>query len=70
MKRNKEWWSRLTVEERSELYWLEIASKGANDGYLPEGYGSCGNCGTPCTGNLCVDCLERHIYLIIKANGV
>jgi hypothetical protein len=69
MTRNKQWWSRLTSEERSELYWLERAYGGANGGYLPEGYGSCGNCGTPCTGDLCRDCIERKIYLIDKANG-
>jgi len=69
MKRNKEWWSRLTSDERSELYWLERAKSGFNGGYLPDGYGSCGYCSTPCTGDLCIDCLERHIYLVGKANG-
>lgn len=67
MKRNKEWWSRLTSEERSELYWLERAKGGSNGGYLPDGYGGCGECGTPCTGDLCGDCLRRKIYLKNKA---
>ena len=69
MKRNREWWSRLTSEERSELYWLERAKGGSNGGYLPEGYGGCGYCGTPCTGDLCSNCLKRKIYLKHKAEG-
>jgi len=69
MKRNEQWWSRLTSKERSELYCLERAVGGSNGGYLPEGYGGCGNCGTPCTGDLCLSCLERKIYLTDKAEG-
>jgi len=69
MRRNKEWWSRLTSEERSELYWLERATGSSNNGYLPEGYGECGVCGTPCLSDLCSNCLTRLIFLIDKAKG-
>lgn len=72
-RRTREWWSRLSPEERSELVGLErlVArpGAGASDAYLPEGYGECARCDYPASWTLCDRCLSRLCALIAKANG-
>ena len=59
MKRTKEWWSALTKDERSELYWLERSQESGD-----------GRCGTPHLGyGLCQGCHNRLIELTEKAKG-
>ena len=69
MKRTKEWWSRLTKDERSELYWLERSQySGGGSAYIPDDCTECGRCGTPHLGyGLCRLCLKRLIELVEKA---
>ncbi|HUU39612.1 MAG TPA: hypothetical protein VMW42_01590 [Desulfatiglandales bacterium] len=70
MKRTKEWWARLTKEERIRLVFLERADKhgSGSSAYLPEGYGDCPACSTPSRYGLCTGCLNDLIGLINKAN--
>lgn len=75
MSRTKEWWGRLTKEERSELYWLERNQDSGGcyggGGYLPDDCSECGHCGNPHLGGcgLCLQCLDRLIALHKKAAG-
>lgn len=71
MKRNKQWWSRLTKSERVELVNLERANNRYSDlgGMLPDDCGECTYCGTPTLmGGLCGFDLDRLLYLENKAN--
>ncbi len=72
MRRTKQWWSRLTKEERSELHWLDYYSSRWNTrgpAGLPDGCVECGNCSTPHSGvGLCPTCSRRLDELINKAN--
>lgn len=72
MKRTKEWWSRLTREERSRLVMLERASNQTMlpSGYCPDDCGECPACSSPAPGDgLCNYCLEELIELHRKADG-
>ncbi len=72
MRRTKEWWARLTPEERSELVYIERNASQASvgwDGYLPDDCGECNVCGSPTMGTTCMRCLDRWSELIDKANG-
>jgi len=72
MGRAKEWWGRLTKDERSELVYLERASNqtGSGSAYLPDDCSECMGCGNPTPGSgLCTGCLDRLIGLIEKADG-
>lgn len=64
MRRTKEWWARLTKEERSQLYSLETARTWP---HAPQ----CRLCGGRClVGALCGTCYLRIAALITKGNGV
>jgi hypothetical protein len=72
MKRTKDWWSRLTKEQRSKLYYLERASNNLGKGsyYLPDNCSECGHCGNPVLGgSLCNDCLDELLKLYKIADG-
>jgi hypothetical protein len=73
MRRTKQWWSALTLAERSELHWLEKCnSKWATRGdiNLPDDCSECSNCSTPHSGiGLCPACSERLDFLINKADN-
>ena len=72
MKRTKEWWSRLSKEERIELYHLEHSrsSRFGAGGYIPDDCCECGYCSTPHLGTgLCQLCQNRLDQLVEKANG-
>jgi hypothetical protein len=63
MKRTKEWWARLSKQERSELVYLERAKSHRSSNECP-------NCGTPYFGyGLCLICHTRLFNLIQKASG-
>jgi hypothetical protein len=71
MKRTKEWWKRLTKDERSRLYWLEH-QKGSGysaGGYLPDDCSECG-CGSPMlgAGGFCPVCSAEYNRILNKAN--
>jgi hypothetical protein len=70
MKRTKEWWGRLTKEERSRLTYLEKCEKqlGCRSDYLPDGCVECPLCSGPSTGGLCMTCSTELIALHIIAN--
>lgn len=71
MKRTKQWWARLTQQERSELVFLE-RSTSYHSAYILDDCSECGNCGTSCLGlgyGLCPLCNQRLQRLLIKANG-
>ena len=72
MKRTKEWWARLTDDERIQLVNYERADKHHSgcSGYLPDGYGNCPVCSMPARyGGLCSICLKILISIIDKADG-
>jgi hypothetical protein len=71
MRRTKEWWARLTKEERAHLVYLEKNQNKLATGsaYLPEGVGECPACGQLSRFGLCdycSGCLEKYIK---KASG-
>lgn len=75
MKRNKEWWARLSRKERKELVYLEKASNNYNSygggGYLPDDCSECSFCENPMVGiGLCDKCSCRLNFLIRKASSV
>ena len=70
MKRTKEWWGTLTVEQRSRLVFLErcarISGVYGGGGYLPDNCCECVACSTPHPGNgLCPYCV-RELYELIE----
>jgi len=71
MKRTKDWWARLTKEERSELWWLEYGDKhSSRSSYYPDDCVECGSCGCPSLGyGLCNSCSAKLDELLNKANG-
>lgn len=72
MRRTKEWWSRLTKDERGRLVWIERVAQHGGTGYayLPEGYGMCPMCSTPNRGGtLCGACYDEWRALIRKGDG-
>ena len=70
MKRNKEWWNRLSKEERSYLVYLERSQGSTRSDYLPDDCSECGACGNPTLGHgWCHNCCEDYKELIEKANG-
>lgn len=72
MRRTKEWWARLTADERSRLYWLEEGERHGGSGWnLPEGFSDCGFCSTPTRwGGLCAACSAKLGVLLDKADGI
>jgi len=72
MKRTKEWWARLTKQERSELVMLERAQGWSErSAYIPDDCSECGYCSTPSlSSGLCPLCYDRLEYLIRKASGL
>lgn len=75
MKRTKEWWARLTKDERAHLVYLERSDvKGSGRGrsaYLPDDCGECPACGTPTiSSGLCHACYQAWKSYINKADGV
>jgi hypothetical protein len=72
MKRTKQWWNKLTADERIELHWLEkYNSKWGARGLagLPDDCTKCENCNTPHLGlGLCPMCSQRLAELISKAD--
>ena len=73
MKRNKQWWSKLTKEERSQLTYLERGANlgGSGGGYLPDDCSDCGACGNPMIGygGLCSMCQSQLDAIINKADN-
>jgi len=70
MRRTREWWARLTKEERAELVWMERSDGGGYSDNLPEGYGMCTVCSTPTGGGgMCQDCYARWRELVDKGEG-
>jgi hypothetical protein len=72
MRRTKEWYSALTKQERSELYWLERSqyTGGGRCAYIPDDCSECGHCGTPHLGSgLCPLCSNRLGHLRNKADN-
>lgn len=71
MRRTKEWWNKLTKQERSELVWLEKTQHHYGySAYYPDDCGECGSCGNPSLGGgLCNLCNNRLIELLNKVNG-
>lgn len=71
MRRTKEWWARLTKQERSALWWLEHDEKySGHSAMIPDDCTECGSCGTPSVGSgLCPSCNNRLIELLNKADG-
>lgn len=72
MRRTKEWWRRLSDDERALLIALEranAAGTGSGSAYLPEGFADCPFCSTPTHwGGLCSMCNARLDGLIQKAS--
>ena len=72
MKRTKEWWARLSAEERSKLVSIERSESSAYGagGWIPDDCCECGACGTPHIGSgLCEACLSELLTLRAKAEG-
>ena len=74
MKRNKQWWAKLTKEERATLVYLERGQNLSSGmgGYLPDDCSSCGACGNPMHGygGLCPWCQSQLDAIISKADEV
>ena len=69
-KRTKEWWGRLTKEERSDLVKLERANHQPVVEYFGDGSAQCPGCGNlTIPGCFCAHCVQKYGYLIAKANG-
>lgn len=69
--RTKEWWDRLSKEERSRLWHLERAGNGRGSSYLPPDCIECPECSTPHSGfGLCPMCSKELNELLTKANGI
>ena len=69
MKRTKEWWARLTAEERSELMRLEKSMHWRQE-RLEGGYSWCTGCGDLISGSgLCVNCYSDLVELKAKGDG-
>jgi len=71
MKRTKEWWARLTPEERSHLVHIEKYHNRSAVGssYLPADVGECPACGQLSSCGLCDYCSDARQKYIRKANG-
>lgn len=72
MKRTKEFWKRLTKDERCELVYIERHQYEyiGNKGYLPDDCSECPVCGEPHLGSgLCSRCNNRIIELINKGRA-
>lgn len=69
MRRNKQWWAKLTKAERIRLVLLERAAKmPACGGWnIPDDMVLCSACSKPAHENLCVECWETLTWLLIKA---
>ena len=71
MRRTKEWWARLTKEERSEIVYIERQQYKSyrGGGYLPDDCGECSVCGEVMFGTgLCTYCGHRYEELLSKAD--
>jgi hypothetical protein len=72
MRRTKEWWARLTRDERSHLVYLENADAhvGAGGGWnLPDDCHECSACSQPSmSSGLCDWCSSKLEALKAKAN--
>lgn len=70
MRRTRQWWSKLTHGERSELHWLELHNSKYGSAGLPDDCSECGVCSTPHLGiGLCPTCSKRLDELINKADN-
>lgn len=72
MRRTKEWWARLTAQERKELVWMEKYNNtyGRMGGYYPDDCSECTACGNAMLGSgMCPWCRNRCQELVDKANG-
>jgi len=73
MKRTKEWWTRLTKQERHTLVAIERGGWGSSysaSGMLPDDCSDCDACGQPMLGTgLCPKCTKELNRLINKANS-
>ena len=72
MRRTKEWWAKLTKEERSQLVFLEKANNkmGGSSAYLPDDCRECPSCSAPSlSSGLCPVCASALDFLLSKAGG-
>jgi len=72
MRRTKEFWARLTKEERSYLVYIEKNKNNYNwmGGYLPDDCSECVVCGLPMLGSgMCHHCYEDYVSLVNKGSG-
>lgn len=68
MKRTKEWWARLTEDERRRLVYLECF--GGRYSFLPDDCCECPSCSTPhISTGLCPLCQRELDALLAKADG-
>ena len=68
MRRTKEWWARLSTEERSRLVYLEKYTTQASGRccYLPDDCGECHTCSTPTLGGGLCDVCSRELDKLIQ----
>jgi len=69
MKRNKEWWSIFTREERYKIWNFEHFQNVyyGNDGYMPDDCSECAVCGDPCFGgSSCTSCINEYQAILEK----
>jgi len=71
MRRTKEWWARLTPEDRSIIVYFERhQNEGGRSDYLPDDCSDCGVCGNPCLGiGPCQSCSNEYMKAINKAEA-
>lgn len=71
MRRTKEFWARLTPEERSRLVFYERNQNRhyGYGGYLPDDCTECGVCDAPCMSSPCGGCLNDVIAIVDKGEG-
>ena len=69
MKHDKLWWSGLTKNERTSLFYLITARGEGHSSYIPDDCGECPMCSTPHLGyGLCPLCRQERDQLIAKAD--
>ena len=71
MKRTKEWWAKLNINERSLLALFErLAKRSYQTPYYPDDCWMCGFCGDPTiVAGLCVTCSNDYEFILDKADA-
>ena len=67
MKRDKNWWSKFTPQEKSVIVYYERHSQEnwGHGGYYPDDMRACAICGNPSMGTTCQEC-DKQYYDILK----